>query len=465
MKKIIALLFMLCLIPLGALAAEDTTIVLRIGDPYMTVNGEETEIDPGRGTAPVIASERTLVPLRAVVEALGGELSWDSESQSVSTKINDTFGPEVILTVGNMRATVRTFVSYGDSARWETDSKKMDISPIIVNDRVMLPARFVMEELGCDVVWNSENQSTTIIMAANDETVIGSAGFCDIYLSDFNFMYNSFGQLYKLISDWENIPFSEEKTLGEYARQETLNQIKWNIAMEAEAKERGIYVSDSEIKEYKNLSNQVSFNSDSISNTYNYYLTELHTTDRAYENYSRILLLTGKLYNEVMHVTGECYATPEEAGYTDENYTKARHILIMVDEDTTDAEARAKAEEVIARLDAGEDFAALIEEYNEDPGMTRDPYYVFTYGEMVDEFYQGTRALEMEEYSHEPVRSDYGYHIIQRLPLSSAGDTRASEPQLNKLAENFDALINRRMEKMEFEIYDSIIDAALEAQR
>jgi len=45
----------------------------------MTVNNVSQEIDPGRSTKPVIIPEwsRTVVPIRAIVEALGGTISWE----------------------------------------------------------------------------------------------------------------------------------------------------------------------------------------------------------------------------------------------------------------------------------------------------------------------------------------------------------------------------------------------------
>jgi len=48
-----------------------TEIILQIGNPMMTVNGKEQEIDPGRGTVPMIVNDRTLVPVRAIIEAMG----------------------------------------------------------------------------------------------------------------------------------------------------------------------------------------------------------------------------------------------------------------------------------------------------------------------------------------------------------------------------------------------------------
>ncbi len=52
----------------------------------MSVNGIYKEIDPGRGTVPVIISEwgRTLLPIRAIVEELNGEVLWDGTTRKVT---------------------------------------------------------------------------------------------------------------------------------------------------------------------------------------------------------------------------------------------------------------------------------------------------------------------------------------------------------------------------------------------
>jgi hypothetical protein len=79
------------------------------------------------------------------------------------------------------------------------------------------------------------------------------------------------------------------------------------------------------------------------------------------------------------------------------------------DKETSDA--------VLEKLSNGESFDDLIEEYNTDPGQTRDSSYTFTYGDMVKEFEEASFALEEGEYTKEAVASAYGYHIIERLPL------------------------------------------------
>ena len=85
-KKIlaIALTLIFCVTGITACAANnDLTIKLQINNPVMTVNGEEKPIDE-QGTAPVIINDRTLLPVRAVVEEIGGKVAWDSETQTVT---------------------------------------------------------------------------------------------------------------------------------------------------------------------------------------------------------------------------------------------------------------------------------------------------------------------------------------------------------------------------------------------
>jgi parvulin-like peptidyl-prolyl isomerase len=97
----------------------------------------------------------------------------------------------------------------------------------------------------------------------------------------------------------------------------------------------------------------------------------------------------------------------------------AKHILIKYtdEEAETHEEELAKATEVMEKAKAGEDFDELIAEYNEDPGMITNPDgYYFVEGEMVDEFYEGTLNLKENEIS-EPIATDYGYHVILRLPV------------------------------------------------
>lgn len=96
----------------------------------------------------------------------------------------------------------------------------------------------------------------------------------------------------------------------------------------------------------------------------------------------------------------------------------AKHILIKVDTDSedglTDDEAKKKAEEIIKKLDKGEDFDTLAKENSDDTGSKEkggDLGY-FNKGDMVEEFETAAYKLKVNEYTKEPVKTTYGYHII-----------------------------------------------------
>jgi len=81
--------------------------------------------------------------------------------------------------------------------------------------------------------------------------------------------------------------------------------------------------------------------------------------------------------------------------------------------DYCDADERIAA--IMEKVLAGEDFAALIVEYGEDPGMIAYPDgYTFVAGDMVPEFEEAVLAMEIGEISG-IVRTDFGYHIIMRV--------------------------------------------------
>lgn len=105
----------------------------------------------------------------------------------------------------------------------------------------------------------------------------------------------------------------------------------------------------------------------------------------------------------------EEFNTPEER--------HARHILFRIDPDASEqavTEARTKAEAVLAEIRAGKDFAVLAREQSQDPGSAKDggDLGFFGRGVMDPAFEQAVFALRKGEVS-EPVRSDFGFHIIK----------------------------------------------------
>lgn len=161
MKKIISILLSVCTMitfcGITGCAADESSaapensieIVLRIGDPVMSVNGTEKEIDPGIGTAPVVINDRTLLPVRAIVEEIGGDVEWNDASREVALTRGDT---NIVLTIDST------------SAMLNGTEYTLDTAPVIINDRTMLPIRFIAEGFDLNVNWNGDSKEVTITM-------------------------------------------------------------------------------------------------------------------------------------------------------------------------------------------------------------------------------------------------------------------------------------------------------------
>jgi len=128
-------------------------LTLTIGNPYLSVNLVPQEIDPGRGTTPVIRNGRTLVPIRAIVEAFGGSVSWDATERKVTVSLGST---NIELWIDKSNAKVNSIDA-------SIDPDNFKVVPEIINGRTMLPLRFVAESLGCDVHWGATTKTITII--------------------------------------------------------------------------------------------------------------------------------------------------------------------------------------------------------------------------------------------------------------------------------------------------------------
>lgn len=128
------------------------------------------------------------------------------------------------------------------------------------------------------------------------------------------------------------------------------------------------------------------------------------------------------------------YPTDAEVNaYLDENgYFRVKHILLKTtDEDNEPLEeveiARKKvtADDLLAQLRASEDpitlFDRLMNEYSEDGGLATNPDgYIFDAADsLVGGFREATLALAVGEIS-DVVETDYGYHIMLRLPIDPA---------------------------------------------
>lgn len=120
------------------------TMVLHNGLPLLTINGITTILD----ATPEIKNSHLCLPIRAIVEALGGTINYNAQDKSIQISSGTT---NIVLTIG------------GVTAQINGQTVNLDTPAYISNNRTMVPLRFITENLGCKVNWDSATQQVTIL--------------------------------------------------------------------------------------------------------------------------------------------------------------------------------------------------------------------------------------------------------------------------------------------------------------
>jgi len=111
---------------------------------HVTINGAPVIFD----VQPTLINARTMVPIRAVVEALGAEVGWDHETQTVT--VTTAAGDVISCTIGS-------YILYIND-----EPVEMDIAPVVIGGRTLLPIRFVVEAMGATVEWDGGTRTVVI---------------------------------------------------------------------------------------------------------------------------------------------------------------------------------------------------------------------------------------------------------------------------------------------------------------
>ncbi len=137
-KKITVLTAVLALMSFTGASAESEIKVF--------VNGNEVQFTE---TEPFIENDRTLVPMRAIFEALGAAVEWDEETKTVIS-----YDPvsDVAIT---MQIDSQTMFVNGEAVT-------LDVPAKIVNERTVVPIRAVSEGMNSAVDWDGETKTVTI---------------------------------------------------------------------------------------------------------------------------------------------------------------------------------------------------------------------------------------------------------------------------------------------------------------
>ncbi len=142
MKRIISVLLVaiFVMLPISVSAESEITVLL---------DGEAIEFDQ----PPVIISDRTMVPVRAIYEALGADVEWDTATRTAS---GTKSGIKVSFTIDMPVVSI----NYNE--------KEIDAPATIVSDRTLVPVRALAEGFGVDVDWDAATR--TVKLTSNDTT-------------------------------------------------------------------------------------------------------------------------------------------------------------------------------------------------------------------------------------------------------------------------------------------------------
>ncbi|MDI6632465.1 MAG: stalk domain-containing protein [Thermoanaerobacteraceae bacterium] len=153
MSRLVFVFFMVVVI-LAAVAPQPAAAQGYLQEVSVLLDGLPVHFD----VQPVIKNGRTLVPFRAIGEALNVAVSWDGATRTVSATGG---GVSISLQIGSVKA-------YRNNT-----PITLDVPPQILNGRTLVPLRFFSEAFGCTVLWDGAARTAKIASPPKKMTVIG----------------------------------------------------------------------------------------------------------------------------------------------------------------------------------------------------------------------------------------------------------------------------------------------------
>ena len=299
------------------------------------------------------------------------------------------------------------------------------------------------------------NEGAETVLTVNGDAVTADeySGYMLYNMQYYASMYAQMG----LTDLWSNADMA--KSLGASMPEAAEQQAIYARVVMQKFNELGLKLSYNEQKE------MASVRRNSIANTtkdaYLNQIAQFGFSDQTYQNFMYISQCYQALNDYYFGENGVNTPSDEDIQkYYEDNYITAKHILITTvdpasgETKRTDEEAKKEAQSILDRINAGEDFDTLMNQYSEDTGLSNNPNgYTFTEGQMVTEFYDGAKALAEDEVS-ELVKSNYGYHIIKRVKLDDSQLDNFKSDIVSAISGSMDELLQQWMDEAQVETTD-----------
>ena len=202
----------------------------------------------------------------------------------------------------------------------------------------------------------------------------------------------------------------------------------------------------------------VKLTDDEVKAYYDQHAKEFMTPDQVVIDY--LELKKSSFFDQVTVKDDELQAAYQKETANLAEQRRAAHILIEVNDKVTDAQAKAKIEEIQARLAKGEKFEALAKEFSQDPGSANNGGDLGFAGPGVydPDFETALYGLKQDQVSV-PVRSAFGWHLIKLLGVE-APEVPSFASLKDKLTRELKA---QQVEQRFVEATKQLEDAAFEA--
>ena len=267
--------------------------------------------------------------------------------------------------------------------------------------------------------------------------------------------------------DWDGVCiYDKTKTNAEWCINEALYNAAQGCVIMSKGKSMNALPTDEQLKSLEDNISTIRKNyeeSDDPDAAFADALNGQGFTLESFKAVNKINFTLSNIFTSLYGENGEKLSEEKLQTYIEENgYMTSAHILFRTKEDvkgengqttqeelsdSAKAEKKAQAEKLSKELKAIKDdtqrkekFFEYMKEYSEDPGKESFPNgYCFTEGTMVEEYTDTTRELKNYEVS-DVVESDFGYHIIMRLPTVSSDVDTANQYgyTLGQMASSYD---------------------------
>lgn len=318
--------------------------------------------------------------------------------------------------------------------------------------------------LGCLAGCGSKNEDTVM-------TVDGVDVSFDEYMYYLNTAASTLISYYQSSTgagvDWDGVCiYDKTRTNAEWCINEALYNAAQGCVIMSKGKSMNALPTDEQLKSLEDNISTIRKNyeeSDDPDAAFADALNGQGFTLESFKAVNKINFTLGNIFTSLYGENGEKLSEEKLQTYIEENgYMTSAHILFRTKEDvkgengqttqeelsdSAKAEKKAQAEKLCKELKAIKDdtqrkekFFEYMKEYSEDPGKESFPNgYCFTEGTMVEEYTDTTRELKNYEVS-DVVESDFGYHIIMRLPTVSSDVDTANQYgyTLGQMASSYD---------------------------